>query len=101
MGTVRGVCAILPDWHSVTFRHHTKLEMEALLIENCCKEGSEYSGILIFKNSNSDVTFLRNAKTAISSKKSDEKENNSKNNEKESNGNVRKNKASYCDDHAR
>ena len=53
-------CAILEDWHRVTFRHDTRIEIEALAIKNCCKGGSEYSGILIFKNSICDVTFLRN-----------------------------------------
>ena len=69
MGTVRGVCAILPDWHSATFRHDTKLEIEALAIKNCSEGGSEYSGSFIFKNSVVDDTFLRNAKTAILSRK--------------------------------
>ena len=50
MGTVRGVCAILPDWHSATFRHTTKIELEALMVGNYCKGGSEYSGIINFQN---------------------------------------------------
>ena len=33
-------CDILPDWHSVAFRQNTELEVEALVIENCCKGGS-------------------------------------------------------------
>ena len=64
MGTVRGVCTILPDWHRVTFRHDTGIEIEALAIENCCEGGSKYSGILIFKISMRDVTFLRNVKNS-------------------------------------
>ena len=50
MGTVRGVCAILPDWHSETFRHNTKIELEVLMVEKYGKGGSEYSGILNFQN---------------------------------------------------
>ena len=50
MGTVRGVCAILPDWHSATFRRNTEIEVEALMVENYGKGGSEYSGILNFQN---------------------------------------------------
>ena len=53
-------CAILEDWHRVTFRHDTRIEIEALAIKNCDEGGSEYSGVLIFKNSICDVTFLRN-----------------------------------------
>ena len=53
-------CAILEDWHRVTFRHDTRIEIEALAIKNCGEGGSEYSGVLIFKNSICDVTFLRN-----------------------------------------
>ena len=69
-------CAILEDWHRVTFRHDTRIEIEALAIKNCCKGGSECSGILIFKNSICDVTFLRNVNGHFMPK-SDEKQNNS------------------------
>ena len=69
-------CAILEDWHRVTFRHDTRIEIEALAIKNCCERGSEYSGILIFKKSICDVTFLRNINGNFEPK-SDEKQNNS------------------------
>ena len=46
MGTVWGVRAILLDWHSATFRRNTEIEVEALLVENYLKRGSEYSGTL-------------------------------------------------------
>ena len=50
MGTVREVCAILPDWRSATFQPNTEIEVEALMVENYCKGGSEYSGTLNFQN---------------------------------------------------
>ena len=50
MGTVWGVCAILPDWHSATFRLNTEIEVETLMVENYCKGGSDYSEILDFQN---------------------------------------------------
>ena len=44
MGTVRGVFAILPDWHSATFRPSTSQREKALTTEKCLKGGSKYSG---------------------------------------------------------
>ena len=49
MGTEWGVCAILPDWHSATFRGHEKERIKALLTKNYCKGGSEYSEIFDFQ----------------------------------------------------
>ena len=43
-------CAMLPDWHSAAFRRNTEIEVEALMVENYCKGGSGYSGILDFQN---------------------------------------------------
>ena len=48
MATVRVVCAILPDWHSATFRRNEKIEVEAIVVENYSKRGSEYSRVLNF-----------------------------------------------------
>ena len=58
MVTVRGVCAILPDWLSANFPRNEKIEVEALVVENYCKGGSEYSRISNFQ----ERIFLRNTK---------------------------------------
>ena len=62
MVTVPGLCAILPDWDSATFRRNTEIEVEALMVESYCKGGSEYSEFLNFQNSIVERIFLRNAK---------------------------------------
>ena len=60
----RGVhkCAILPDWHSTTFRRRKKERLKALLLKKYCEGGSEYSRIFIFKISIRRRIFLRNTK---------------------------------------
>ena len=54
MGTVRGVCAILPDWHSATFRLNTKERLKALTTKKSKKGG--------FKISINKRVVLRNTK---------------------------------------
>ena len=56
------LCAILPDWHSTTFRRRKKERLKALLTKKHCEGGSEYSGIVIFKISIGRRIFLRNTK---------------------------------------
>ena len=41
-------CAILPDWHSATFRRDRKRRLKALVTKKCCEGGSKYSGNLNF-----------------------------------------------------
>ena len=84
MGTVRGVCAILPDWHIATFRRSTNQREKALTAKKCLKGGSEYSGIFIFKISIFKLIFLRNTKNGHFEPKSDENQNNDRYSEKQS-----------------
>ena len=42
------LCAILPDWHSATFRGHRKQGLKALATKKCCEGGSRYSENLNF-----------------------------------------------------
>ena len=84
MGTVRGVCAILPDWHSTTFRRRKKERLKALLTKKHCEGGSEYSRIFIFKISIGRRIFLRNTKNGHFDWKSDKNQNNDRYCEKQS-----------------
>ena len=65
MGTVRGVCAILPDWHSTTFRRRKKEQLKALLT----KEGRNILEFLFLKFRLEEEYFSEIRKTAILTEK--------------------------------
>ena len=80
---------LIPFRHSATFRRNTEIEVEALMVENYCKGGSEYSGFLNFQNFDWRVNISENydTKNGHLEPKSDKNQSNSKNSERQSNGN--------------
>ena len=62
--------------NSSTCRHNTRVELEALVIENCCKGRSEYSRVFYFRKFEL-WRHIEKCKNGHFEPKSDEKQNNS------------------------
>ena len=94
-------CAILPDWHSATFRRSTNWRDNALTTEKCLKGGSKYCGSFNFlKFRLTSEYFSEIRKTAILTEKG-EKIRTTANIVKNSCTSTRESEASYRDNHAR
>ena len=67
-------CAILPDWHSTTFRRREKERLKALLTKSIAKEGRNILEFLFLKFRSEEEYFSEIRKTAILTEKNEKTE---------------------------